>query len=109
MDDVRFFAVFPERALGEDIVRGTGDASIGMAVADQYDGEGSSRIDRPRHGALADSALHRASRVRVREREIETAAPKSKLVRVDRYRNPVILHRMPDGIVEAIADDGEIG
>src|SRR5437016_12472000 len=58
--DVFLFAEPAKGSFGEDMIDASGNASVGVTVADQHGGLPSAGIDRARDGALADAALYEA-------------------------------------------------
>ena len=108
MNDILCFAEFAKRSFCENIIDAAGDASIGMAIADENRGQSSARIHAAGYRALAHPALHFARSVGVWKRQGQTVAAEEEMIGEDRYRRTDLSHGVADGVIESVADDGQL-
>src|SRR5205085_11419974 len=108
MNDILCFAELAKRSFCENVIDAAGDASIGMAIADENRGQSSARIHAAGYRALAHPALHFARSVGVWKRQGQTVAAEEEMIGEDRYRRTDPSHGVADGVIESVADDGQL-
>src|SRR5258708_23372573 len=109
MDDVFRFAKLEKRPLGEYEIGRSCQTRVRPAVADEDGHQSPPGVDVPGNRTLADAAPDLAIHVCVRERDVQTAVPKPESIRINCHGNVELPEGVPDGIVEPVTDDRELG